>query len=111
MPHPSPTMAPALWSMYRTMRELGSSEARAACDLEVAAFGEWTDPQHRRTPGAALRRLRCSLRHRRDASLAVGLASVMPHSASDSLDRSLLAMLRASLNHHRNHCAPPPAGP
>jgi hypothetical protein len=101
--------------VHETVRALCSEQGRACCDAEVADFlGAPPDPATAGPgPGRPVTRAwRCTLRHRRDASLAVGLAAATPHSMQDTLDRSLVALLRASADHHRRRClAPEPPAP
>jgi hypothetical protein len=97
--------------VYETVRALCSERTRACCDAEVSEFllapPDPAPAGRRRTQPSVTRAWRCTLRHRRDANLAVGLAAATPHSMQDTLDRSLIALLRASADHHRRRCLAP----
>lgn len=103
-------MSGGLTTLHETVRELCSASIRPDCD---AVLAEATDPaadrpDSGRASAAALgRALRCALRHRRDAGIAVALAAATPHSDQDALDRSLLALLRASAEYHHRRCSTP----
>lgn len=101
--------------VYETVRELCSEQMRPCCDAEFSEFlvaPPDLETAGRRAQGSVTRALRCTLRHRRDANLAVGLAAATPHSMQGTLDRSLIALLRASADYHRERClASEPADP
>jgi hypothetical protein len=96
-------------TVHGTVRALCSEPARPCCDALVSPFEDVSaaGAGGRGGPRTLGRALRCTLRHRRDAGIAVGLAAATPSAMQDTLDRSLIALLRASTDHHRRRCLAP----